>query len=80
MAYRAGNLFFIDQTGIQILHGSSAVLDTLQGGLFDPIRNLLDMGAKVLQQDLLGPEIALHSFDKTNLTQRPAKNQTVEAT
>src|ERR1700751_3054072 len=56
----AGDGLFVELTGIEILHRASASLGCSQGSLFDPLGDLLHVVAKVLEEDLVSPEIAQH--------------------
>jgi hypothetical protein len=56
----AGDGLFVELTGIEILHRASASLGCSQGSFLDPLGDLLHVVAKVLEEDLVGPEIAHH--------------------
>src|SRR6202166_933214 len=56
----AGDRLFVELTGIEIFHRASAGLGCSQGSFLDPLGDLLHMVAKVLEEDLVGPEIAHH--------------------
>ena len=45
----AGDGFFIDLAGVQILHGASGSFRFSQGRFLQALRDLLHMGAKVLE-------------------------------
>ena len=59
----AGDGLFVELTGIEILHRASASLGCSQGSFLDPLGDLLHMVAKVLEEDLVRPEIAQSPAD-----------------
>src|SRR6266851_7798577 len=69
----AGDGLFVELTGIEIFHRASAGLGCSQGSFLDPLGDLLHMVAKVLEEDLVGPEIAHHPLRTADGAQVSAK-------
>jgi hypothetical protein len=75
----AGDGFFIDLAGVQILHGASRSFGFRQGSFLQVFSNRLHMVAKILEEDLVRPEIAHHSIRMTDGAQVSAKYQAVKS-
>src|SRR5580704_18466132 len=56
----AGDGLFVELTGIEILHRASAIFGFSQGSFLQALSDLLHMLAKILEEDLVRPEIAHH--------------------
>src|ERR1700730_12534170 len=69
----AGDGFFIHLTGVQILHWASGSFRFSQGSFLQAFSDLLHVLAKVLEQDLVSPEIAHHPVRMTDGAQMSAK-------
>jgi len=69
----AGDSLFVELTGIEILHRSSASLGFRQGSFLQALGHHLDMVAKVLEVDLVRPEIAHHALWVADGAQMSAK-------
>src|SRR5580692_778836 len=75
----AGDGLFVEVTGIEILHRAWASLGCSQGSFLDPLGDLLHMVAKVLEVDLVRPEIAHHALWVADGAQMSAKYQAVKS-
>ena len=70
----AGDGFFIHVAGVQILHGACGSFRFSQGSFLQAFRDLLHMVAKVLKEDLVGPEVVHHALWMTDGAQMSAKD------
>src|SRR3984893_6549217 len=75
----AGDGLFVELTGIEILHRASASLGCSQGSFLDTLGDLLHMVAKVLEEDLVRPEIAHHPLRTADGAQVSAKYEAVKS-
>src|SRR6516225_220396 len=69
----AGDGFFVDLAGVQILERASGSFGFSQGSFLQAFRDLLYMVAEVLEEDLVGPQIAHHPVWMTDGAQVSAK-------
>src|SRR6516162_4311622 len=75
----AGDGLFIDVAGMEILHRPSASSGFSQGSFLQAFCDLLHMVAKVLEVDLVPPEIVHHPLGSGYGAKVSAKYQAVKA-
>src|SRR5215471_17585333 len=69
----AGDSLLVELAGIEILHRASASLSFSQGSFLQALSDLLHMLAKILQVDVVRPEIVHHPLRSTDGTQVSAE-------
>lgn len=74
----AGDGFFVGVAGRKIFDGAALFLSRAQRCVFQLLGQVLGVGAKILQENLVAPEEPLETFDVRNGTQGSSKDQAVK--
>ena len=68
------DFFFVVLAGWQILNRPSGFLYAAQCGCFDTLTNLIGMRAEILEQNMIGPKVAIQSKRVYAILRRDPRN------